>query len=325
MLMNVFKGLAMVMTLGLSSASWAQGTYPQKPVTLIVPFPAGGIADLSARALKASLDKALGQPVLIVNRPGASGAIGAVAVANATADGYTLMYTLSSVASVPEQAVLNGQKAPFTLDQFVPVARVTVDVVGLVVRADSPYKTYQDFVAALRANPKGMTYSSSGNYGISHFPAEMLLAATQTEARHIPYAGGAPMLTALMGGQVDFNVPVRTLALPHVQSGRLRYLAMYGSKRWAQAPDVPTLSELGVPIDFVPWTGLFAPAGTPADVLNTLRRALRAASQDNQFVETVGKSSAGEIAYMDGSELDAFWKTDLARTSITIQRIGRVQ
>jgi tripartite-type tricarboxylate transporter receptor subunit TctC len=235
------------------------------------------------------------------------------------------MYTLSSVASVPEQAILNGQKAPFTLDQFVPVARVTVDVVSLVVRADSPYKTYQDFVAALKANPKGMTYSSSGNYGISHFPAEMLLAATQTEARHIPYAGGAPMLTALMGGQVDFNIPVRTLALPHVQSGRLRYLAMYGARRWAQAPDVPTLAELGVPIDFVPWTGLFAPAGTPAEILATLRRALRAASQDSQFAETVGKSSAGEIAYLDGSELETFWKADLARTSVTIQRIGRIQ
>jgi len=325
MSMNLFKRFSMVMALAFSSAAWAQGVYPQKPVTLIVPFPAGGIADLSARALKASLDKALGQSVLIVNRPGASGAIGAAAVANANPDGYTLMYTLSSVASVPEQAVLNGQKPPFTLEQFVPVARVTVDVVSLVVRADSPYKTYQDFAAALRANPKGMTYSSSGNYGISHFPAEMLLAATQSEARHIPYAGGAPMLTALMGGQVDFNVPVRTLALPHVQSGRLRYLAMYGAKRWAQAPDVPTLAELGVPIEFVPWTGLFAPAGTPADVLATLRRALRAASQDNQFVETVGKSSAGEIAYMDGSELEAFWKTDLARTSVTIQRIGRIQ
>ena len=325
MVMNFFKKLSVLLALGWSAATWAQGTYPQKPVTLIVPFPAGGIADLSARALKPSLDKALGQPVTIVNRPGASGAIGAAAVANANADGYTLMYTLSSVASVPEQAVLNGQKAPFTLDQFVPVARVTVDVVSLVVRADSPYKTYQDFAAALKANPKGMTYSSSGNYGISHFPAEMLLAATQTEARHIPYAGGAPMLTALMGGQVDFNIPVRTLALPHVQSGRLRYLAMYGAKRWAQAPDVPTLAELGVPIDFVPWTGLFAPVGTPADVLATLRRALRAASQDNQFVETVGKSSAGEIAYLDGSELETFWKADLARTSITIQRIGRIQ
>jgi tripartite-type tricarboxylate transporter receptor subunit TctC len=325
MLMNFFKRLFVWLTLGLSATTWAQGAYPQKPVTLIVPFPAGGIADLSARALKPSLDKALGQPVLIVNRPGASGAIGAAAVANATPDGYTLMYTLSSVASVPEQAILNGQKAPFTLDQFVPVARVTVDVVSLVVRADSPYKTYQDFAAALKANPKGLTYSSSGNYGISHFPAEMLLAATQTEARHIPYAGGAPMLTALMGGQVDFNIPVRTLALPHVQSGRLRYLAMYGAKRWAQAPDVPTLAELGVPIDFVPWTGLFAPAGTPADVLASLRRALRAASQDSQFVETVGKSSAGEIAYLDGSELETFWKADLARTSVTIQRIGRVQ
>ncbi|MCE2783149.1 Bug family tripartite tricarboxylate transporter substrate binding protein [Limnohabitans sp.] len=325
MVLKFFIRLSVLWALGLAATTWAQGTYPQKPVTLIVPFPAGGIADLSARALKPSLDKALGQSVLIVNRPGASGAIGAAAVANANADGYTLMYTLSSVASVPEQAILNGQKAPFTLDQFVPVARVTVDVVSLVVRADSPYKTYQDFAAALRANPKGMTYSSSGNYGISHFPAEMLLAATQTEARHIPYAGGAPMLTALMGGQVDFNIPVRTLALPHVQSGRLRYLAMYGARRWAQAPDVPTLAELGVPIDFVPWTGLFAPAGTPAEVLATLRRALRAASQDSQFVETVGKSSAGEIAYLDGSELETFWKADLARTSVTIQRIGRIQ
>ena len=325
MVKHFFKRLSVLLALGLSATTWAQGTYPQKPVTLIVPFPAGGIADLSARALKPSLDKALGQSVTIVNRPGASGAIGAAAVANANADGYTLMYTLSSVASVPEQAILNGQKAPFTLDQFVPVARVTVDVVSLVVRADSPYKTYQDFVAALKANPKGMTYSSSGNYGISHFPAEMLLAATQTEARHIPYAGGAPMLTALMGGQVDFNIPVRTLALPHVQSGRLRYLAMYGARRWAQAPDVPTLAELGVPIDFVPWTGLFAPAGTPTEVLATLRRALRAASQDSQFAETVGKSSAGEIAYLDGSELETFWKADLARTSVTIQRIGRIQ
>lgn len=323
--LNFLEGLMALMILGMSSCLWAQGAYPNKPVTLIVPFPAGGIADLSARALKVSLEKALGQTVLIVNRPGASGAIGAAAVANANADGYTLMYTLSSVASVPEQAVLNGQKPPFSLDQFVPVARVAVDVVSLVVRADSPYKTYQDFAAALRANPKAMTYSSSGNYGISHVPAEMLLATTQTEARHIPYAGGAPMLTALMGGQVDFNIPVRTLALPHVQSGRLRYLAMYGSKRWAQAPEVPTLAELGVPIDFVPWTGLFAPTGTPTEVLATLRKALRAASQDAQFAETVSKSSAGEIAYLDGEELEAFWKLDLARTSATIQRIGRVQ
>ncbi len=313
------------LTFLVSTCLFAQGSFPNKPVTLIVPFPAGGIADLSARALKPSLEKALGQTVFIQNRPGASGAIGAAAVANSAPDGYTWMYTLSSVASVPEQAVLNGQKPPFQLEQFVPVARVTVDVVALVVRADSPYKTYQDFTAALRANPKAMTYSSSGNYGISHFPAEMLLAATQTEARHIPYAGGAPMLTALMGGQVDFNVPVRTLALPHVQSGRLRYLAMYGAKRWSQAPEVPSLAELGVPIEFVPWTGVFAPAGTPPDAVEVMRKALRAAAQDPQFTETVSKSSAGEIAYLDGAELEAFWKADLARTSVTIQRIGRVQ
>ncbi|MCE2774086.1 MAG: tripartite tricarboxylate transporter substrate binding protein [Limnohabitans sp.] len=323
--MQGLQRLMVGLTFLVSTCLFAQGSFPNKPVTLIVPFPAGGIADLSARALKPSLEKALGQTVFIQNRPGASGAIGAAAVANSAPDGYTWMYTLSSVASVPEQAVLNGQKPPFQLEQFVPVARVTVDVVALVVRADSPYKTYQDFTAALRANPKAMTYSSSGNYGISHFPAEMLLAATQTEARHIPYAGGAPMLTALMGGQVDFNVPVRTLALPHVQSGRLRYLAMYGAKRWSQAPEVPSLAELGVPIEFVPWTGVFAPAGTPPDAVEVMRKALRAAAQDPQFTETVSKSSAGEIAYLDGAELEAFWKADLARTSVTIQRIGRVQ
>ena len=323
--MQGLQRLMVGLTFLVSTCLFAQGSFPNKPVTLIVPFPAGGIADLSARALKPSLEKALGQTVFIQNRPGASGAIGAAAVANSAPDGYTWMYTLSSVASVPEQAVLNGQKPPFQLEQFVPVARVTVDVVALVVRADSPYKTYQDFTAALRANPKSMTYSSSGNYGISHFPAEMLLAATQTEARHIPYAGGAPMLTALMGGQVDFNVPVRTLALPHVQSGRLRYLAMYGAKRWSQAPEVPSLAELGVPIEFVPWTGVFAPAGTPPDAVEVMRKALRAAAQDPQFTETVSKSSAGEIAYLDGAELEAFWKADLARTSVTIQRIGRVQ
>jgi len=323
--MQGLQRLMVGLTFLVSTCLFAQGSFPNKPVTLIVPFPAGGIADLSARALKPSLEKALGQTVFIQNRPGASGAIGAAAVANSAPDGYTWMYTLSSIASVPEQAVLNGQKPPFQLEQFVPVARVTVDVVALVVRADSPYKTYQDFTAALRANPKAMTYSSSGNYGISHFPAEMLLAATQTEARHIPYAGGAPMLTALMGGQVDFNVPVRTLALPHVQSGRLRYLAMYGAKRWSQAPEVPSLAELGVPIEFVPWTGVFAPAGTPPDAVEVMRKALRAAAQDPQFTETVSKSSAGEIAYLDGAELEAFWKADLARTSVTIQRIGRVQ
>ena len=324
MIKNILKAFA-ILFVSTTVCQQALAQYPQRPIKILVGFAAGGPTDSSARALAEGMTKVLGQQVVIENRPGANAQIAAVELIRSPADGYTLMYTLSSLASVPEQAVLNGQKAPFTLDQFVPVARVTVDVVSLVVRADSPYKTYQDFAAALKANPKGMTYSSSGNYGISHFPAEMLLAATQTEARHIPYSGGAPMLTALMGGQVDFNIPVRTLALPHVQSGRLRYLAMYGAKRWAQAPDVPTLSELGVPIDFVPWTGLFAPAGTPADVLATLRRALRAASQDNQFVETVGKSSAGEIAYLDGSELETFWKADLARTSVTIQRIGRIQ
>jgi tripartite-type tricarboxylate transporter receptor subunit TctC len=235
MVMNFFKRLSVLLALGWSAATWAQGTYPQKTVTLTVPFPAGGIADLSARALKPSLNKALGQPEMTVHRRGASGAMGAAAAANATADGYTLMYTLSSVASVPAQAVL--------------------------------------FAAALKAIPKGMTNSSSGNYGINHFPAEMLLAATQTESRHIPDAGGAPMLTALMGGQVDFNIPV----------------------------------------------------GTPTDVLATLCRALRAASQVNQCVETVGKSFAGEIADLDGSKLETFWKADLARTSVTIQRIGRIQ
>lgn len=317
----LLAGAAMLHSLALSQAA-----YPSKPVTLIVPFPAGGIADISARSLKPALERALGgQPVLIVNRPGASGALGAAAVANAAPDGYTLMYTLSSVASIPDQAVLNGQKAPFTLDQFVPIARMTTDVVAVIVKADSPYKTLNDLLAAGRANPKGLTYSSSGNYGISHIPAEMLSAATNTEYRHIPYAGGAPMVSAVLAGTVDFNVPVRTLALPHVQSGRLRYLAMFGNSRWPLAPEVPSLGELGIKLDYVPWTGLFAPAGTPPEVLAALRRAARAAATDPQFMEAVKKSASGELAYLDGAELDAFWRQDISSTAATIKRIGRIE
>lgn len=316
----------LVCGLCLQGLAWAQGAYPSKPVTLIVPFPAGGIADISARALKPSLERALGgQTVLIVNRPGASGALGAAAVANAPADGYTLMYTLSSVASIPDQAVMNGQKAPFQLEQFVPIARVTTDVVAVIVKADSPYKTLADLLAAGRTNPKGLTYSSSGNYGISHIPAEMLAAATQTDYRHIPYSGGAPMVSAVLGGTVDFNVPVRTLALPHVQSGRLRYLAMFGNSRWSQAPDVPSLAELGIKLDYVPWTGLFAPAATPPELVAALRRAMRAATSDPQFVEVVRKSASGETAYLDGPELEAFWRQDISSTAATIKRIGRIE
>ncbi|MEY4073646.1 MAG: putative secreted protein, partial [Pseudomonadota bacterium] len=159
----------------------------------------------------------------------------------------------------------------------------------------------------------------------NHLSGALLENAAGIDMIHAPYKSGSAGATDLMGGQVDFNVPVRTLALPHVQSGRLRYLAMYGAKRWSQAPEVPSLAELGVPIEFVPWTGVFAPAGTPADAVEVMRKALRAAAQDPQFTETVSKSSAGEIAYLDGAELEAFWKADLARTSVTIQRIGRVQ
>ena len=184
-------------------APLAQTSYPDKPVTMIVPFPPGGVADTVARPVAEALGRELKQSVVVENRAGAGGALGIGVVSRAAPDGYTVLLSLSSISILPEADKILGRKPAFTLSQFTPIARFTADPTVLVVRADAPWKTFAEFLADVRANPGKYNYGSSGNYGTMHVPMEMLKAEAGFRMTHIPYTGAGPAVIALLGGQVD--------------------------------------------------------------------------------------------------------------------------
>ncbi|MCC6212034.1 MAG: tripartite tricarboxylate transporter substrate binding protein, partial [Burkholderiales bacterium] len=185
-----------------ATALYAQDTYPTKPVSMIAPFPPGGVADIVGRPLAAAMEKTLRQPVLVVNRPGAGGAVGMGVAAKAAPDGYTILIALSSISIFPVSDPLNGKPAPYQLADFAPIALVTADPTILVVAADGPYKTIQEFIAGAKAYPNQINYSSSGVYGTLHVAMEMFANAAGIRMFHVPYQGGGPAAAALLGGQV---------------------------------------------------------------------------------------------------------------------------
>lgn len=297
--------------------------YPTKPISMIVAFPPGGVAELVGRPLAASMEKTLGQPVLIINRPGAGGAVGTTVAAKAAPDGYTILMTLSSISIFPVSDPLEGKPAPYQLSDFMPIALVTADPTVLVVRADSPYKTVQDFVAAAKANPGKINYSSSGVYGTLHVAMEMFAGAAGIQLFHIPYQGGGPAVTALLGGQVEALASGPAAAVGQIKAGKMRALAGWGAQRLALMPDLPTFKELGYKdVEFYIWAGVVAPAAIPANVQHKLRAAVRAAVADPQFVSAMAKVST-PISYLDAPEFKDFWVADAARLRVAVEKIGK--
>ena len=297
--------------------------YPTKPITMIVAFPPGGVAELVGRPLAASMEKTLGQPVLIVNRPGAGGAVGTTAAARAAPDGYTILMTLSSISIFPVSDPLEGKPAPYQISDFMPIALVTADPTVLVVRADSSYNTIQDFIAAAKANPGKINYSSSGIYGTLHVAMEMFAGAAGIELFHIPYQGGGPAVTALLGGQVQALASGPAAAVGQIKGGKMRALAGWGEKRLALMPELPTFKELGYKdVEFYIWSGVVAPAAVPPNVQHRLRAAVRAAVADPQFVGAMAKVST-PINYLDAPEFKDFWVADAARLRVAVEKIGK--
>jgi tripartite-type tricarboxylate transporter receptor subunit TctC len=313
-----------IAALAMLAAAAAQAQeYPTKPISMIVAFPPGGVAELVGRPLAASMEKTLGQPVLIVNRPGAGGAVGTTAVAKATPDGYTILMTLSSISIFPVSDPIEGKPAPYQLSDFMPIALVTADPTVLVVRADSPYKTIQDFVAAAKANPGKINYSSSGVYGTLHVAMEMFAGAAGIQLFHIPYQGGGPAVTALLGGQVEALASGPAAAVGQIKAGKMRALAGWGAKRLALMPELPTFMELGYKdVEFYIWAGVVAPAAVPPVVQHKLRGAVRAAVADPQFVAAMNKVST-PINYLDAPEFKNFWVADAARLRVAVEKIGK--
>ena len=317
-------GLVMAL-LGALTAAAADEPYPVRPVTLVVPFPPGGIADLTARPLAVALERVVKQPVVITNKAGAGGAVGMQSVAVAKPDGYTLLIGLVSISTIPEVDALFGRPPTYTREQFVGIARLNADPPVLVVGADRPWKTVKDVLDEVRARPNEVTFTSSGLYGASHMPMEMLLgAAGGLKMRHLITTGGAPATTAVLGGHAAMWASPPALALPHVKAGKLRMLATWGATRLAAYPEVPTLKELGYDLEYYLWAGLFAPRGTPASAIKLLRDATRQAVHDPDFRSAMEKAQT-PIAYQDADEFRAWWDADAARLAAVIRKIGRVE
>ena len=318
-------GFAVALLGAIAGAAAADEPYPVRPVTLVVPFPPGGIADLTARPLAVALERVVKQPVVVTNKAGAGGAVGMQSVAVAKPDGYTLMIGLVSISTIPEVDALFGRPPTYTRDQFVGIARLNADPPVLVVAADRPWKTVKDVVDEVRAKPNEVTFTSSGLYGASHVPMEMLLgAAGGLKMRHLITTGGAPATTAVLGGHAAMWASPPALALPHVKAGKLRMLATWGATRLPAYPEVPTLKELGYDLEYYLWTGLFAPRSTPASAIKLLREATRQAVQDPDFRSAMEKAQT-PIAYQDADEFRAWWDADAARLAAVIRKIGRVE
>ena len=320
-----FHRLLAASALGLTGLgqALAQGTFPSRPITMLVPFPPGGVADTVARPVAEAMARHLEQPVVVVNRGGAGGAIGMAAAAGSPADGYTVLMALSSLVVLPEAARINNRPPPFEVHQLAPIARMTADPTVLVVRAESPWRTYAEFIAHVRANPGRISFGSSGNYGTMHIPMEQLKAATNTSMLHVPYTGAGPAIMGLLGGHVDALASGPASIVGHVRGGRMRALAHWGEGRLALLPDVPSLQELGVNIRYSQWAGLFAPAGTPQPVIDRLREAARAATRDERTIQVL--TTAGtQFQYLDAAEFAAFVRADAAAMKTVVQRIGKV-
>ena len=279
-----------LITLGATMALAAQaaGNFPDRPVNIIVPFPAGGSTDTVARAVALSMAEQLGKPFVVENRPGATGTIGAGAVKRAAADGYTLLVASLGPFVVTPHMVKN---VPYDASKDFDYITIPVQAPNVLVASPTQKaRSVSEVIAALKASPGKISFASSGNGSSDHLSAELFWQQTGTEAVHVPYKGGAPAITDLLGGQVDFSFQNVNAVLPHLRSGKLRAIAVTGSQRSPVLPDVPTLAESGVKgAEVYSWQGMAAPKGLPVDVKARLSKAAIAAVQQpdirKRFVE----------------------------------------
>jgi len=307
----------------IASCAFAQDPYPSKPITMIVPFPPGGVADIVGRPLASQMEKALKQPVVVVNRTGAGGAVGMAAAAKAAPDGYTILMALSSISIFPVSDRISGKAPSYEMKDFAPIALITADPTVLVVSADSPWTTLKEFVASAKAYPGKINYSSSGVYGTLHVSMEIFANAAGIQLFHVPYGGGGPALTALLGGQVHALASGPAPAVGQIKAGKMRALASWSSERLPLMPEVPTFKELGYDAEFYIWSGVFAPAAIPTPVLDRLRAAVREAANSAEFKGAMEKVQT-PVNYLDAPAFRTYWERDAARLKIALEKIGKV-
>src|SRR5437016_2357959 len=281
-----------------SGPAFAQDAYPSRAISIITAFPPGGLNDIVTRPLATALEPILKQPVVVETKTGAAGQVGAQFGASAKPDGYTLLSHNVGISGYAEVDKLFGRPVKTSRADFIPLARLVADPVLLLVNDQQPFKTLKEFIAAAKAHPDTLVFSSGGLYGASHLPLAYLEKATgPLRLRHLPTNGGGPAIVAILGNNAQVTTQSVSATLPHIKAGKLRPLAVFSAARSKSLPDVPTLKELGFDVEYYLWVGIFAPKGTPPEIVTTLRAAIGKAAQSDQFMTTLANVGQ-ELAYL---------------------------
>jgi tripartite-type tricarboxylate transporter receptor subunit TctC len=305
--------------------AFGQDSFPSRPITIVNAFPPGGANDLVTRPIASAMEGVLKQPVVVETKAGAGGQVGAQVAATAKPDGYTLLSHNNGISGYAEVDKLFDRQPKTTRDDFIPLARLMADPVLLLVNEQQPYKTLKDFIEAAKKNPESIVYSSGGLYGATHLPVAIFETATGVgKMRHLPTNGGGPAITALLGNNAQASTQAVSATLQHIKSGKLRALASFGATRIKALPDVPTFKELGYDAEYYLWVGLFAPKGTPADVVRKLSAAIDQAAATEPFKAAIANMGQ-EYAYLNAVEFAKFWDVDAKRSDAAVKSIGRVQ
>lgn len=301
---------ALVAACALAAASLAHAAWPERPITLVVPYAPGGSADALARVLAVKMGARLGTTVIVDNRAGASGTIGAAYVAKAQPDGYTMLYDATPFSINPHLF----PKMPYAANALQPLSLVSLAPNILIVKADSPYKDVKDLIAKAKAQPGKVNFASGGSGTVQRLAAELFRQKLDLDMMHVPYKSGGPAITDVMGGQVDFMFSTVAASSPLVNGGKLRALAISSPKRSPRLPNVPTIAETVIPgYEVYEWNGVFVPAGTPPDIAGKLQKAVAESMQDAEVkkrfddvgAQPIGSSPAQFADYL--KKEDAKW------------------
>ena len=316
--------LAIAVVTGAIAATLAHAQdYPTKAITITVPNPPGGMNQIHAQPLSATLEKLTSQPAPVVNRPGAVAAAGTAFVANQPPDGHHILVTTPNLYLAIEKDKLYGVKSPYTLEQIELLALLSADPLILTTHPQLPVKNTKELIALAKSRPGELIYSSSGPYGILHTPVEMFAQAAGLKFRHLPTTGGGPAITQALGGHAQITTGGPAAVHSYVQSGKLKAIGSFGVKPYPSMPDVPTFKSQGLDVEAYLWVGLFTTRGVPPATLAKMRDLIRRAANDASFKQALEKSNVVPD-YREGAEFVKFFEADYKRMAVVVRNIGKI-